>query len=431
MAWANEREVAANILTDMQADGSYGNLLLRKTLNRHNAMLPAQKAFITGLVNGVLRNLIYIDYIIDQFSKTKTSKMKPFVLNVLRLSVYQFFFMDKTPDFAVCNEAVALVKKRGLQGLAGFVNGVLRGILRGKDEITLPADDTAEYLSVRYSCPMWLTKRFIRQYGFDNTKDMLLANTAPPDVTLFVNTLRTTKEALIDILIREDVTVKPAHFMMESALHVSGTSDMTALPSFAQGLYHVMDESAMCAVDMAKPTAGMKIFDLCAAPGGKSFAAAILAEDKADISARDIYEHKIDLISSGAARLGVTSVKDVLADAEKLDEASIESADLVLVDAPCSGFGLLRKKPDIRMTRREEDIMKLAALQKRILRNAVRYVKPGGTLLYSTCTLTQEENESNADWLAREFSLREEERRTIFPQEYGTDGFFIARFTRE
>ena len=431
MALGNEREIAANILTDMQADGSYGNLLLRRTLNRHNALLPAQKAFITELVNGVLRNLIYIDYSIDQFSKTKTGKMKPFVLNVLRLSVYQFFFMDKTPDFAACNEAVSLVKKRGLHGLAGFVNGVLRGILRGKDNIILPAEGTAEHLSVRYSCPLWLVLRFVRQYGMDAARDMLAANTTPPDVTLCVNTLRTTPDALADMLDKECVTVKPARFMEKLALHVSGTSDMTALPSFQQGLYFVMDESAMCAMAMAKPAAGMKILDLCAAPGGKSFAAAVLSEDKANISARDIYEHKLELINNSAARLGLRSVTASLSDAEKVDETAVGTADLVLVDAPCSGFGLLRKKPDIRFARREEDIPQLAALQRRILRNAARYVKPGGTLVYSTCTLTKEENEDNADWIAQELDLREEERRTILPQEYGTDGFFIVKYKKD
>jgi len=430
MAGVNEREIAAYILVDMQADGGYSNILLRKTLNRNNALAATSKAFITEIVNGVLRNLIYIDYIIDQFSKTKTNKMKPFILNILRLSVYQFFFMDKTPDFAVCNEAVALVKKKGFQGLSGFVNGVLRGILRGRDEIVLPDEGTAEHLSVRYSCPMWLVVQFIRQYGFDCTRDMLTANTTPPDVTLCVNTCKTTAEALSAQLTSEGVNVSPAHFV-PNTLHVSGTSDMTALPSFAEGLYHVMDESAMLAVQMADPREGMTIIDLCAAPGGKTFAAAYAANDKAAISARDLYEHKIDLIAHGTRRLGLQSITASLSDAEALDEACIETADLVLVDAPCTGFGLLRKKPDIRFARVEADVHQLSALQRRILRNAAQYVKPSGTLLYSTCTLTTEENEENADWITQELPFREEIRRTIFPQEYGTDGFFIAKFVKE
>ena len=430
MATTNEREIAAYILTDMQADGSYSNILLRKTLNKNNALAPTQKAFITELTNGVLRNLIYIDHIINQFSKTTTGKMKPFVLNVLRISVYQFFFMDKTPDFAVCNEAVSLVKKKGLQGLSGFVNGVLRGILRGKDGIILPPEDTAEYLSVRYSCPMWLVSRFVRQYGFDCTKEMLAANAMPPDVTLCVNTTKTAVADLSAMLTEEGVTVKPARFA-QNALHVSGTSDMTALPSFMQGLYHVMDESSLLAVQTANPQEGMTIIDVCAAPGGKTFAAAVLTNDKANISARDVYAHKIDLIQHGAQRLGLQSVTALLSDAEKLDEACIGAADLVFVDAPCTGFGLLRKKPDIRLARTEDDIAALATLQRRILHNAAQYVKPGGVLLYSTCTLTIEENEGNADWLAQEMPFREESRQTIFPHTYGTDGFFIAKFVKE
>ena len=430
MAVVNEREIAAYILTDMQADSSYSNILLRKTLNRNNALNATQKAFITEIVNGVLRNLIYIDYIIDEFAKPKTPKMKPFILNVLRLSVYQLFFMDKTPAFAVCNEAVSLVKKKGFHGLAGFVNGVLRGILRGKDSITLPAEDTAAYLSIRYSCPMWLTTRWVRQYGFDCTRDMLTANATPPNVTLCVNTCKTTAEALAAQLTKEGVTVKPARFM-PNAIHVSGTSDMTALPSFQEGLYHVMDESAMSAAQLAAPREDMTIIDICAAPGGKSFAAAYLSNDKAHISARDLYAHKIELIQHGTQRLGLQSITATLSDAEVLDESAIGMADIVFADVPCTGFGLLRKKPDIRFARTEADVQQLAALQRRILHNAAQYVKPGGVLLYSTCTLTTEENEENADWIARELSFCEEERCTIFPQDHATDGFFMAKFVRE
>jgi len=429
MSNSKERETAVYILTDMQANGSYTNILLRKTLNQNNALLPVQKAFITEAVNGVLRNLIYIDYIINQFSKTQTDKMKPFVLNVLRLSVYQFYYMDKTPDFAVCNDAVALVKKRGMHGLAGFVNGLLRGILRGKDAMAMPDKGTTAYLSVRFSCPLWLTERFINQYGFDCTKDMLASHTAPPDVTLCVNTCKITPAELAEQLKAEGVAVKPSRFM-PNALHVSGTSDMTALPSFKQGLYHVMDESALYAVSAAAPVAGMRIIDMCAAPGGKTFAAAYMANDDAVISARDCYEHKIALLQNGIDRLGLRSVQAKYADAEHLYERDVEAADLVMVDAPCTGFGLLRKKPDISLARTEADIIELAALQRRILRTAARYVKAGGTLLYSTCTLTKEENEDNAAWFASEFSFRETQRRTIFPQEYGTDGFFISTFVK-
>jgi len=433
MAGTNEREIAAYILMDMQADGSYSNLLLRKTLNKNNALAPTQKAFVTELVNGTLRNLLYLDFIIDQFSKTKTTKMKPFILNVLRLGVYQLLFMDKTPDFAVCNEAVALVKKKGLQGLAGFVNGVLRGILRGKDSVALPDEAAmpAQFLSVRYSCPLWLTERFIGQFGYAEAKAMLEMNCKPPDVTFCVNTCRTTVDALAEQLSAEGVTVRGKGRLVPNALHVSGTSDMTALPSYQQGLFHVMDESAMMAVLMAAPRPGMRIVDMCAAPGGKSFAAAYMAGDDTSILACDIYEHKIDLINGGITRLGLQSVQAELRDAEKFDETLAETADIVLVDVPCSGFGLLRKKPDIRLARVEADIQPLAVLQRRILENAARYVKRGGALLYSTCTLTAEENEENADWFAQTFPFAEMERKTILPQEHGTDGFFMARFVRE
>ena len=430
MVKANERDLIAAILTDMQTNGSYSNLLLRKTLNKNNALTTAQKAFVTETVNGVLRNFIYIDYILERFSNTPLVKMKPYVLNVLRMSIYQLLFMDKTPDFAVCNEAVELIKKKNMQGLTGFVNGVLRGVLRGINSLELPEGNTAAYLSVRYSCPMWLTERFIRQYGFECARDMLAANTTTPDVTLCVNTCKATVEEVREKLAAEGGSVMPAR-VAPNALHVSGTSDMTSLSSFREGLYHVMDESAMLAVITAEPKENMHIIDMCAAPGGKSFATAYLSNDKAKISARDVYDHKTDLLKAGAARLGLQSIAVKYADAEKLYKEDIASADIVLVDAPCSGFGLLRKKPDIRLTRTEGDIKLLAAMQRRILRIAAQYVRPGGILLYSTCTLTKEENEDNAEWFTAEQPFHELTRRTVFPQEYGTDGFFISKFVKE
>jgi len=419
VAKKNEREIALDVLTDIFYGGAYNNLALNKALE--GAAETARPA-ITEMVNGVLRNYIFLDYTLSQF--TKISKTKPVVLCLLRLSAYQIIFM-KTPDYAVCNEAVAIAKKRGLGGLSGFVNGTLRNVARGHDDVKLPTSEI-QFLSVKHSCPEWIVRRFLTQFGRKKTEQSLEVNSTAPNVTIRVNTLKTSIAALRAMLEAEGATVENGRFDSD-CLHISKVA-IAGLQAFKDGLFHVQDESAALPVIMANPQPGNTIIDLCAAPGGKSFTAAYLTQDLAQITAYDIFEHKIGLIEQGIARLGLNSIKTAISDATVFKPELEGSADIVLLDAPCSGLGLLRKKPDIRLTKTEEHIAELAQLQQKMATVAWRYAKPGGTLVYSTCTLTRDENEDMAEWMAKNLPLKLVEMRTVLPSDFGTDGFFAAKF---
>ncbi len=445
----DERELAVNILMEITIEGAYNNIILRKTLDKNGAATQVQRAFITELVNGVLRNLMFLDFIINKFSKIKTTKMKPLILNILRISVYQINFMDKVPPFAVCNEAVSLVKKRGLGALSGFVNGVLRSILRDLESITFPDKDKLpkEYLSVKYSYPKWLVDKFYDDFdnNFDLIEDIFQTNNKPPKVTLCINTLKTNKSELVEILKSEGVTVKDA-VLFQNALNISSSSNIKTLDSFKKGLYHVMDESAMLSVAALNPSPGQTVMDICAAPGGKSLLSAYIMENKGHIISRDIHPHKKQLIDESALRLGINIIKTELSDATAFNNNYEETADALLIDAPCSGFGLIRKKPDIKYAKTMDDVANLSALQREILSASWRYLKPGGTLVYSTCTLTKQENEENIEWFLNNFPFEPGDMSslmpngitktnagyiTILPHQYETDGFFIARFIRK
>ena len=426
MRAGNEREAAAAALAEI-ISGGYNNLVLRKTL-ASPALSQSQRNFITEAVNGTLRNLIYIDYVIDNVSKTPAKRMKPLVLNTLRAAVYELLFMSGAPDYAVCSEAVNIVKNNGLAGLSGFVNGVLRNILRKKDSITFP-ESPGDYLSVKYSYQPWIVEEFLRELGFDETEEMFKANNRPPRLTVRVNTLKTTSAALISALAGEGVSAAPSEYV-ENAVTLSGSNDIAALKAFSGGLFHVMGESSMLAVNALDPKPGQDVLDLCSAPGGKAFMAAQMMNNKGRILCRDIHGHKLDLVSKSAERLGIDIIETELFDAAKTDPESKQAFDLVLADLPCTGLGIVRKKPDIKYTKKPEDVGALAALQRKILSAAAAYVRPGGTLVYSTCTLTRPENQGSADWFVQSFDFEEESRRRVLPQHMDGDGFFIAKFRK-
>lgn len=391
MIQINPREVAAEAMVQILAEGAYNNTALRRLLRQNGAMSQQDRAFVTEIVNGTLRNIYYVDYVIDQFSNTKLSKIKPWLLAVLRTAVYQMLFMD-VPDNAACNEAVKLATARGYQSLSGFVNGVLRAIGRGKAEIKLPEKGTAEYLSVVYSHPLWLVKMWVAYYGYEKTEALCQADNEAPDVTIRVNTLKTDAETLAKQLEKKGITVRQGS-LWKDALHLSRTADLGRLAEFQEGLFHVQDESSQTAVAVLDPQKGEKILDLCAAPGGKTFTMAERMENSGEIHAGDIYEHKAELIADGANRLGISIVKTSVRDASVEDASAIGAYDRVLADVPCSGLGLLRKKPDIRLKKDGSEIDALVGIQRQILEQAAKYVKDGGVLVYSTCTLSRKENE--------------------------------------
>lgn len=438
-----EREIALFILMDIFEEGAYNNIILRKTLQKHSELTSIQKAFVTELVNGTLRNLINIDYIINHFSRTKTDKMKPFILNNIRIGVYQILYMEKIPDSAACNEAVILAKKRGFSTLSGFVNGVLRAIARGRDDVKYPKDKIKQ-LAVKYSYPDWLLKYWRERLTIDEVEKTCSAFAQPPKVSICINTIKTSKTELKNKLFDEGIAVD-SNSLFDNSLYIYRTSNIAESRCYNEGLFHIMDESSILAVKIMAPKKEAVVVDVCSAPGGKSFAIAEFMEDRGKIYSRDIYSHKVDLIKSGADRLGLKSIVAEQRDATK-DNSDIK-ADYVLVDAPCSGFGLVRKKPDIKYNKVYEDIEELSKVQKKILSASAGIVKPNGVLVYSTCTISHKENVDNVKWFCREYGFKTESIEQYLPEgiscstandgyiqllpyEYDTDGFFIARMRK-
>lgn len=281
MIQINPREIAAEAMVQIMAEGAYNNGALRRLLRQNGAMPRQERAFVTEVVNGTLRNLYYLDYILNAFSKVRTEKMKPWILAVLRTALYQMYFMN-TPDAAACNEAVKLAGERGYAKLAGFVNGVLRTAGRQKGKITLPEKGTAEYLNIYYSHPLWLVKMWIAYYGYEFTEELCRADNKAPDVTIRVNTLKTDRESLKKAL--EERGVQAVYGKMEDSLHLSGTADLGRMDLFLEGMFHVQDESSQVAVALLAPKKGERVLDLCAAPGGKSFTMAQYMENDGRIN---------------------------------------------------------------------------------------------------------------------------------------------------
>ncbi len=421
----NQREIAINILSEIFTKNAYNSISLRKTLSAHGELEPMQKAFITELVNGCIRNLIYLDYAINTFSNTKTNKMKPFILNLLRTGAYQIIFM-RVPDSAACNEAVNLAKKRGFGNLSGFVNGVLRTLARSKDKISLPdkLQNPTDYLCTKYSFPENIIKYWSENYDFETLENLCKASNENPKLCICINSIKTTAKELQTMLHSEGIQTELSE--NSNLIFISKTKDLSQSQAFQAGLFHVMDQSAMTACEVLSPQPGETVLDLCSAPGGKSFYMAYLMQDKGSIQSNDIFPHKIELIKQGKERLNLSCITPDLQDACIYNENYKEAYDKVLADVPCSGLGLLSKKPDIRYNKDINQINQLVEIQRKILSNAAKYVKPGGYLCYSTCTVSVLENENNISAFLEEnptFGLITQ--RQILPQP-GWDGFYIA-----
>lgn len=442
----NTRDIALNIITDIIDNNAYNNLALKKTLQQNNFIKKEDKSFITEIVNGTLRNIIYIDYIITQFSSIKLKKIKPLILNLIRISVYQIEFMDRVPEFAICNEAVLIAKKRGYSKLSGFVNGILRNIIRNKNNLNLPdeKEESLKYLSIVYSYPQWIIKKWLNDYDYSFVKDMCIKNNTNPDITICINRLKIDYNRLKISLEQKGIKVSDSIYS-DYALHLSKTSDISNLDEYNEGYFHVQDESSMIAVDILEPKSGDFIIDVCAAPGGKSLICAEKMQNSGIIKSRDIYKHKLKLIDDAAKRLGITIIQTQNIDATVLDKSNIKKADRVLADVPCSGLGMIRKRADIKLKKNESDIKSLQQLQRKILTIACEYVKLNGVLVYSTCTISKEENEDNINWFVQNFPFELEDIShllpsgldgtkgyiQLYPNVHNTDGFFIARMIRK
>lgn len=430
-ASVNERELVLDMLLQITRDGEYSHIVIKNVLDKYQYLDKRERAFITRVVNGTLERMIEIDYIINQFSKVKVNKMKPVIRTIIRSSVYQMKYMDSVPDSAICNEAVKLAGKRGFVNLKGFVNGVLRNISRNLDKISYPDEkDKAAYISVKYSLPEWLVKQWLKAYDEETVEMIGSAFLEEKPLTVRFNEHKIKKADLIEILKKEGVTVGEV-LEIPCALYLSGYDHLSALPSFCKGLYQVQDLSSMQVALWSEVEEGDQVLDVCAAPGGKSIHIAELLNGTGHVEARDLTEYKVDLIRANIERSGLTNIDAVCQDATVYDPEKKESADIVIADLPCSGLGVLGKKPDLRYKMNEKTEADLVDLQKQILSVVKAYVKPGGKLLYSTCTIHREENEGNVEWFLKEypeFELVKEKQ--MIPGKDAGDGFYIAILKR-
>ncbi len=463
----NIRELILDMLMEILEKGAYSHLTVRDVLNKYDYIDSRDKAFVKRVTEGTLERRIQIDYILDQFSKVPVSRMKPLIRNLLRMSVYQLLFMDSIPDSAVCNEAVKLAGKRGFKGLSGFVNGVLRNIARNKQKISYPHPEKEKYkyLSVWYSMPEWLIEMWISAYGEEKTLLMLkgLLREHPVTVRLKESLSRKQKEQWLADLAEEGIRAKQ-HCCLPYAYQLLGVEGVQNLPGYEQGYFMVQDVSSMLvteaagisageqgqgsagAQEMAWPGTGMLVVDVCAAPGGKSLHMAEKLAEKGKVLSRDLTAYKVSLIRDNIKRMGYENIEAQEYDALVLDESLKEKADIVLADLPCSGLGIMGKKRDIKYRMNHKALKELEQLQRKILDVVWQYVKPGGTLIYSTCTINPGENNKMVQWLTENYpfelqslapflpeALKEEGAGgmlQLFPGIHETDGFFLARLKR-
>lgn len=442
------RELILGILLEVTRDGQYSHIALRNVLNKYQYLDKKERAFITRVTEGTLEHMIELDYIINQFSKVKVNKMKPVIRCIMRSSVYQLKYMDFVPDSAVCNEAVKLATKKGFHTLKGFVNGVLRNIARNLDNITYPdKSDYLEYLSVRYSMPTWILEQWLSAYSNETVERMLVDFQKEKPTTIRCNLNRCSVDELVESLKNEGVNVEK-HPYLPYALWITGYDYLADLLSFQEGMFYVQDISSMMAAHIASPKEGDTVIDVCAAPGGKSLHVAELLRGTGHVEARDLTDYKVSLIQENIERNGAANMTAVKWDATILDQDSVETADVVIADLPCSGLGVMGKKTDLKYKMTSEMQNELAALQKNILSQVQAYVKPEGTLVYSTCTINPKENMDNVQWFLENYKefelvpieglLCEELREYVekegclqfLPGIHASDGFFIAKFRK-
>ncbi len=443
----NIRELVLDILIEVNEKDQYSHLVIRSVLDKYQYLDKKERAFLTRLAEGTIEHQIEMDYMIDSFSKVKVRKMKPLIRNLLRMSVYQLRYMDAIPDSAVCNEAVKLAKKRGFRQLSGFVNGVLRSIVREGDKLLYPdaAMEPKRYLEVKYSVPGWIINRWMKAYGYEQTETILSHFYQESPLTIRTNRTKCTPEELRTKLINEQVTVEkigeiPAESgefkdaldrLWDYAYAISDFDHLQSLQTFQDGDFYVQDLSSMLVAEMAAPKKGDYVIDVCAAPGGKSSHIAELMDGTGMVEARDLTEYKTNLIEENIRRHGLSNMKAVCMDATVFDRDSVEKADILVCDLPCSGLGVMGKKTDIRYKMTEEKEKELVQLQRQILKTVIPYVKENGTVIYSTCTIDRTENEENAAWIEREFpELSLVAMKQMLPGEAGNDGFFISKFVR-
>ncbi|MDD2958033.1 MAG: 16S rRNA (cytosine(967)-C(5))-methyltransferase RsmB [Lachnospiraceae bacterium] len=445
----NVREIVLGILTEITEEEEYSHIVIRSVLEKYQYLEKRDRAFISRVSEGTLEHLLLLDYIIECFSKVPVYNMKPFIRNLLRMSVYQLKYMDTVPDSAVCNEAVKLAQKRGFYNLKGFVNGVLRNAARGMDQISYPdaASDPVNYLSVIYSVPVWILRKWMAQFGFEITERMCRSFHETKGTYVRCNLDKASKEEIVAELESQNITVKQSPYL-DYALEISDYNYMQAVSAFKKGWIQVQDISSMLVAEIAAPNWGDCCIDVCAAPGGKSLHLADKLKGSGSVEARDVSEYKVNLMQENIERSGFINVKAVLRDAFVYDPESFQKADILLADVPCSGLGVIGKKQDIKYKMTEARQLEIIKLQRKILHVVQNYVKPGGVLIYSTCTIGADENQMNLKWFLENYPFELESidpyiceelkcKTTkggyiqLLPGVHQSDGFFIARLKRK
>ncbi|MBO8171097.1 MAG: 16S rRNA (cytosine(967)-C(5))-methyltransferase RsmB [Bacillaceae bacterium] len=453
MTPSSAREIAIDVLEKVEEHDSYSNLELNQAFQRVS-LDHKEKSLATELVYGTLSRLNTLDWMIDQFVKQGTNRLDNWVKQLLRISFYQIYYLERIPDRATVHQAVEIAKKWGHKGIAGFVNGVLRSFLRQPEKVEIPSTYPLERrLSLQYSHPEWMIKRWLEVYGEETTRKMAEANNQPPLTSIRVNTLKASADEIRQYLADQypEARIEASSLVPES-LKVSGIGNVADTAPFREGKCTIQDESSMLVGKTLRPGPGMEVLDACAAPGGKTTHMAELMENRGKIVAADIHPHKKALIEEHASRLGITIIDTITADATNLASILEEKQfDRILLDAPCTGLGVIRRKPDLKWKKRESDVADIASVQYRMLEEISRLVRPGGVLVYSTCTVEPKENEQQvlrfvrehpeflldtetADILPVVLSEKYDLSRGYFqilPHHFESDGFFIARLKRE
>lgn len=432
------REAALAALERCRREGAWSGEVIDRVIKQYS-LSGREAALASRLCLGVLQNSTFCDYYID-FYRKGGGKLEPKLRDILRLGVYQLLFLDKIPESAAVNESVSISKMAGYGRASGLVNAVLRRVAENKNSLPeIPGKGGAEYLSIKYSHPQWMCERIIREKGYDFAETFFRENNNPSPLNIQVNRLKVSVPDYEKMLLDAGIEFKSLSYP-HGCLELKG-GRVTALPGFEEGLFYVQDRAARTAAEIAGVKAGMKVLDACAAPGGKSFAAAISMENAGQIISCDLHEKKLGLISQSAERLGISIIKTEVGDGRKFNPQFKDSFDLIIADVPCSGLGVIRKKPEIRQKSAEE-IEGLPVIQRDILNNISKYLKPGGILLYSTCTVLKCENDDivqsflrdNSNFEAVDFKAGDvvsvDGMYTFWPNTDKCDGFFAAKMRR-
>lgn len=417
---ANARKIALKALLDVRQGGAYSNLTLNKYF-LENDLSSCDKALTTAIFYGVLDRTITLDFVLSKHVKTPLKKVNVLALENLRIALYQIMYMDKIPDSAAVNEAVKLIKNSKQKHLSGFVNGVLRNILR--EGAIVPTENDSKSLSVRFSCPEWIVKGFIADYGQENAMQLLEYSLQTPPVTLRVNTLKTTVDELLCVLSDEGIIAKKSK--LENALDIIGGIDVKKSRAYQNGLFHVQDIASQTVVSVLSPKANERVLDLCAAPGGKTFTIAQYMNNTGEIVACDLYKNRVELIKNGAKRLCISNINTMQNDATVIND-DLGCFDAILCDVLCSGLGVIRRKPEIKYKDISE-YEEITSIQSKILNTAATYLKQNGRILYSTCTLRRCENDDIIQrFLDKHPQYELKYQHTFLPHTDGTDGFYCA-----